>query len=54
VGSVRRSEPEPGVRTLSGWREELVGSDLRDLLAGRSTVGVGPQRRLELRAQKQG
>jgi ribonuclease D len=50
VGAARRSEPEPEVRTLSGWREELVGSDLRDLLAGRSAVVVGPQRRLELRA----
>jgi ribonuclease D len=53
VGAARRCEPEPEVRTLSGWREQLVGSDLRDLLAGRSTVGVGPQRRLELRAQNQ-
>lgn len=53
VGAARRSEPEPDVRTLSGWREELVGADLRDLLAGRSTVGVGSQRRLELRAQNQ-
>jgi ribonuclease D len=53
VSAARRSEPEPEVRTLSGWREQLVGSDLRDLLAGRSTVGVGPQRRLELRAQNQ-
>ena len=51
VGAARRSEPEPEVRTLSGWREELVGSDLRDLLAGRSAVVVGPQRRLELRAR---
>ena len=52
VGAARRSEPEPEVRTLSGWREELVGSDLRDLLAGRSAVVVGPQRRLELRAHR--
>jgi hypothetical protein len=36
------------VRTLTGWREELVGADLRDLLQGRSAVGVGPQRRLVL------
>jgi ribonuclease D len=50
VGAARRSEPEPEVRTLSGWREQLVGSDLRDLLAGRSAVAVGSHRRLELRA----
>jgi ribonuclease D len=49
VGAARRGEPEPDVRTLSGWRRELVGDDLRDLLAGRSSVSVGAQRRLELR-----
>jgi ribonuclease D len=49
VGATRRSEPEPEVRTLSGWREQLVGRDLRDLLAGRRAVAVGPDRRLELR-----
>jgi ribonuclease D len=50
VGAVRRSEPEPDVRTLTGWRQELVGADLRDLLAGRRSVAVGADRRLELRA----
>jgi ribonuclease D len=49
VGAARRSEPEPEVRTLSGWRRELVGDDLRDLLAGRSAVCVGADRRLALR-----
>jgi ribonuclease D len=51
VGAARRLEPEPDVRTLSGWRRELVGDDLSDLLAGRSAVSVGARRRLELRAQ---
>jgi ribonuclease D len=50
VGAARRGEPEPDVRTLSGWRRELVGDDLSDLLAGRKTVAVGPNRRLELTA----
>jgi ribonuclease D len=50
VGAARRGEPEPDVRTLSGWRRELVGDDLSDLLAGRSAVSVGPDRRLGLRA----
>ena len=50
VGAARRQEPEPDVRTLGGWRRELVGDDLRELLAGRSAVSVGAQRRLELRA----
>ena len=48
VAASRRGEPEPDVRTLGGWRRELVGADLRDLLAGRSAVAVGPGRRLEL------
>ena len=38
VGAARRGEPEPEVRTLTGWRRELVGDDLRDLLAGHSSV----------------
>ncbi len=48
VGAARRGEREPDVRTLSGWRRELVGDDLSDLLAGRSAVAVGPDRRLAL------
>ncbi len=48
VAAARRAEPEPDVRTLTGWRRELVGDDLRDLLAGNSAVAVGPDRRLEL------
>ena len=49
VTAARRSEPEPAVRTLSGWRRELVGDDLRDLLGGKNMIGVGPERRLTLR-----
>ena len=48
VGAARRGEPEPEVRTLEGWRSKLVGTDLRDLLAGRKSVLVGPDRRLVL------
>jgi ribonuclease D len=48
VGAARRGDPEPPVRTLTGWREELVGSDLRSLLAGQSAVAVGGDRRLSL------
>jgi ribonuclease D len=50
VGAARRGEPEPAVRTLTGWRRELVGGDLRDLLAGDSCLGVGGDRRLRLRS----
>jgi len=46
VAAARRGEPEPDVRTLEGWRSELVGADLRDLLGGRRAVSVGPGRRL--------
>ncbi len=48
VGASRRGEPEPPVRPLTGWREQLVGSELRDLLAGRGAVAVGADRRLRL------
>lgn len=54
VGAARRGEPEPQLRTLSGWRRELVGDDLRDLLAGRSAVSVGDDRRLELTKSRPG
>ncbi|MEA2158613.1 MAG: ribonuclease [Solirubrobacteraceae bacterium] len=49
IAAARRGEPEPEVRTLAGWRRELVGEDLRDLLEGRKVIGVGPERRLTLR-----
>jgi ribonuclease D len=48
VGAARRGEPEPEVRTLEGWRSELVGDDLRALLAGRAALQVGPAGRVEL------
>ncbi len=51
VGAARRGEPEPQLRTLSGWRRELVGGDLHDLLHGHCAIAVGAQRRLELQAR---
>jgi ribonuclease D len=48
VSAARRGEPEPKVRTLSGWRRELVGDDLRDLLAGHRKLAVGPDLKLVL------
>jgi ribonuclease D len=48
VAATRRGESEPDVRTLEGWRSELVGADLRDLLAGRKAISVGPDRHLAL------
>ena len=49
VAAARESAPEPDVRTLTGWRRELVGDDLAALLSGRAGLLVGPRRRLELR-----
>jgi ribonuclease D len=48
ITAVRRGDPEPDIRALSGWRQTLVGRDLHDLLAGQCTLGVGPDRRLAL------
>jgi ribonuclease D len=40
VVAVRRGDAEPDVRTLRGWRRELVGAELLDLLAGQRRLGV--------------
>ncbi|MFL5822221.1 MAG: ribonuclease D [Solirubrobacteraceae bacterium] len=48
VAAARHGEPPPHVRTLEGWRSELVGGDLRDLLGGKSSLVLGPDRRLLL------
>jgi ribonuclease D len=40
VVAARRGKPEPDVRTLRGWRRELVGAELLELLAGRRRLGV--------------
>jgi ribonuclease D len=48
IGAARRGEPEPAVRALTGWREQLVGSDLRDLVAGKRAIAVGEDLRLRL------
>jgi len=50
VAATRRGEPEPDVRTLSGWRRELVGADLHELLSGRSALSAGRDGRLQLTA----
>jgi ribonuclease D len=50
VVAARRGDPEPDVRTLRGWRRELVGEELLDLLAGRRRLGVGPRGRIEVDA----
>ena len=46
VKAVRTGAPEPDVRTLRGWRRELVGRELLELLAGNVTLRIGQDRRL--------
>jgi len=48
VDAWRHDRPEPTVRTLAGWRRELVGAELLDLLDGRLTLSVDDQRRLRI------
>jgi ribonuclease D len=48
VTSVREGGGEPDVRTLQGWRREVVGIELLELFAGRRGLRVGPDKRLEI------
>jgi len=48
VATVRRGGPEPDVRTLRGWRRELVGAELLELLTGRRRLSVGPGGRISV------
>jgi ribonuclease D len=41
VAAVRRGEDDSRVRALRGWRRELVGDELSELIAGRRQVTVG-------------
>ncbi len=40
VAAARRGDPEPDVRTIRGWRREVVGAELLELLAGGHRLGV--------------
>jgi ribonuclease D len=44
VTSVRLGGPEPDVRTLQGWRREVVGEELLELLRGRRSLRVSAGR----------
>ncbi|HEV2724120.1 MAG TPA: HRDC domain-containing protein [Thermoleophilaceae bacterium] len=42
VAALRRSGEGDGVRALHGWRRELIGDELRELIEGRCAVAVEP------------
>lgn len=44
VTAMRDGRPEPDVRTLRGWRRDLAGDELLELLAGRRSLAVEPRR----------
>jgi ribonuclease D len=48
IAAARLGDTEPDVRMMSGWRRDLVGSDLEALLSGRMTLAVGSGHQLEL------
>jgi ribonuclease D len=43
VGSLRRGEDTENVRVAHGWRRELVGDELRELVEGRRALSVDPE-----------
>jgi ribonuclease D len=49
VSSVRAGNREPRVRTLDGWRRELVGSELLAMLRGERSLAVGAGGALAIR-----
>ncbi|HLM08326.1 MAG TPA: HRDC domain-containing protein [Thermoleophilaceae bacterium] len=46
VWAMRRGRDGSGLRVAGGWRRELVGGELEELLAGRRTLSVGVDGRL--------
>ncbi len=48
VVTARRGQEEPDVRTLRGWRRELVGAELLELLSGQRRLSVGPGGRITI------
>ena len=48
VTAVRLGEPDADVRTLQGWRREVVGIELLELLQGRRSLRVGANRTIEV------
>ena len=42
ISSLRRGENGDHLRVANGWRRELVGDELRELVAGRRALSVDP------------
>ena len=49
VSALRRGEHGDNVRVAHGWRRELVGAELAELVAGRRALSVGEDGRLAVR-----
>ncbi len=48
IGSLRRGQDEDHVRVAHGWRRELVGDELRELVEGRRALSVDPENGLRV------
>jgi ribonuclease D len=51
VSALRRGENGAHIRVSRGWRRELVGQELMELVAGRRALSVGPDGRLLVTAR---
>jgi ribonuclease D len=51
VSAARDGRPEPDVRTLRGWRRDLAGGELLELLAGRRALSVEERRGVRVSEQ---
>jgi ribonuclease D len=51
VSAARDGRPEPDVRTLRGWRRDLAGGELLELLAGRRGLSVDARRGVRVSEQ---
>jgi len=48
VCCARSNQPEPDVRTLTGWRREVVGNELLALLRGERAIAIADDGRLHI------
>jgi ribonuclease D len=48
VGCLRRNQNGDHIRVASGWRNELVGEELRELVAGRVALSVTGDGKLQV------